>query len=254
MAAQARPPGRRAGAAAGARRGRCPLRRLRHPGLHQPRACTRRRAGRAAARGPPGHDLPLLPDRTARLLRRAGCTVRRRLPADGDLGAADRAPRRRPADRRHEPALPGPARRPRPDRRRRLDGPGHVRRSAGRRGGRRAATGRLRRADGRHRDARSLAMCWATAPASCRWAASRPTRGLPSRCWSICWAARCSAPTATAPSRCSPSPQADPVPGFRAALDGRRMPGDGSKARRAAAIAPGTVELPDDLWAWLDGA
>ena len=47
-------------------------------------------------------------------------------------------------------------------------------------------------------------------------------------------------------------PQADPVPGFREALDGRRMPGDGSTARRAAATARGAVELPDDLWAWLE--
>jgi LDH2 family malate/lactate/ureidoglycolate dehydrogenase len=47
-------------------------------------------------------------------------------------------------------------------------------------------------------------------------------------------------------------PQADPVPGFRGALDGRRMPGDGSAARRAAATARGSVDLPDDLWAWLN--
>jgi LDH2 family malate/lactate/ureidoglycolate dehydrogenase len=46
-------------------------------------------------------------------------------------------------------------------------------------------------------------------------------------------------------------PQAEPVAGFRAALDGRRMPGDGSTAQRAAAVASGAVDLPDDLWAWL---
>jgi len=46
-------------------------------------------------------------------------------------------------------------------------------------------------------------------------------------------------------------PQADPVAGFRDALGGRRFPGDGSMARRAAAVARGTVALPDDLWAWL---
>ena len=49
-------------------------------------------------------------------------------------------------------------------------------------------------------------------------------------------------------------PQADPVAGFRDALDGRRMPGDGTTARRAAAAAAGTVDLPDDLWAWLNEA
>ena len=46
-------------------------------------------------------------------------------------------------------------------------------------------------------------------------------------------------------------PQAEPVAGLRSALEGRRMPGDGTVARRAAATARGTVDLPDDLWEWL---
>jgi LDH2 family malate/lactate/ureidoglycolate dehydrogenase len=46
-------------------------------------------------------------------------------------------------------------------------------------------------------------------------------------------------------------PQAAPAEELRAALADRRFPGDGSRERRAQSVARGFVELPDDLWRWL---
>jgi LDH2 family malate/lactate/ureidoglycolate dehydrogenase len=50
-------------------------------------------------------------------------------------------------------------------------------------------------------------------------------------------------------------PAAAPAAGLRAALDGRRFPGERSREALDAARRRGTVTIPDDLWAWLrDGA
>jgi len=49
-------------------------------------------------------------------------------------------------------------------------------------------------------------------------------------------------------------PLADPMPSLRAQLGDRRVPGDASRARFDAALAVGTVDLPDDLWNWLSEA
>ena len=46
-------------------------------------------------------------------------------------------------------------------------------------------------------------------------------------------------------------PAADPMPRLLSGLDGRRVPGEGSLERLRASRAAGTVDLPDDLWAWL---
>ena len=46
-------------------------------------------------------------------------------------------------------------------------------------------------------------------------------------------------------------PAADPMPGLLSGLDGRHVPGEGSLERLRASRAAGTVDLPDDLWAWL---
>jgi LDH2 family malate/lactate/ureidoglycolate dehydrogenase len=46
-------------------------------------------------------------------------------------------------------------------------------------------------------------------------------------------------------------PHADPVPGLRAALAGRRMPGDRGRDARAAAVRSGVVPVPDALWGWI---
>ncbi|HEU0193752.1 MAG TPA: Ldh family oxidoreductase [Gaiellales bacterium] len=47
-------------------------------------------------------------------------------------------------------------------------------------------------------------------------------------------------------------PQALPAEEIRAALDGRRFPGDAGAERRRGALAAGTLDLPDDLWSWID--
>jgi LDH2 family malate/lactate/ureidoglycolate dehydrogenase len=49
------------------------------------------------------------------------------------------------------------------------------------------------------------------------------------------------------------APQAEPVTRLRALVDGRRFPGERSAAALAAARRRGTVTVPDDLWAWLEG-
>jgi hydroxycarboxylate dehydrogenase B len=46
-------------------------------------------------------------------------------------------------------------------------------------------------------------------------------------------------------------PVADAIAPLRAGLGGRHVPGEGSAARLRASLASGSVELPDDLWAWL---
>jgi LDH2 family malate/lactate/ureidoglycolate dehydrogenase len=47
-------------------------------------------------------------------------------------------------------------------------------------------------------------------------------------------------------------PHADAGQRLRDLLDGRRMPGDASAARRAAALELGHLELPADLWEWIE--
>jgi LDH2 family malate/lactate/ureidoglycolate dehydrogenase len=46
-------------------------------------------------------------------------------------------------------------------------------------------------------------------------------------------------------------PEADGMAEVRRLLDGRRAPGDASRARLDAAVRAGVLDLPDDLWAWL---
>ncbi len=46
-------------------------------------------------------------------------------------------------------------------------------------------------------------------------------------------------------------PEADGMAGLRPLLKGRRIPGESSRERLAAASRTGTVDVPDDLWAWL---
>ena len=46
-------------------------------------------------------------------------------------------------------------------------------------------------------------------------------------------------------------PAADPVPGLLSGLEGRHVPGQGSLERLRACRAAGTVDVTDDLWAWL---
>jgi LDH2 family malate/lactate/ureidoglycolate dehydrogenase len=47
------------------------------------------------------------------------------------------------------------------------------------------------------------------------------------------------------------APRSDAAGRVRALFDGRRFPGDESSARRAAALARGSVAVPDDLWDWI---
>ena len=47
------------------------------------------------------------------------------------------------------------------------------------------------------------------------------------------------------------SPVAAPMAAIRIATGGNRMPGDDSAARHRASAARGEIELPDDLWRWL---
>jgi LDH2 family malate/lactate/ureidoglycolate dehydrogenase len=49
-------------------------------------------------------------------------------------------------------------------------------------------------------------------------------------------------------------PQALPAGELRAALAGRRFPGEVSGERRQQALAAGAIDLPDDLWEWLAAA
>jgi hypothetical protein len=49
-------------------------------------------------------------------------------------------------------------------------------------------------------------------------------------------------------------PAADPIPGLLSGLQGRHVPGEGSLERLRASRTAGTVDLPDDLWAWLQPA
>jgi LDH2 family malate/lactate/ureidoglycolate dehydrogenase len=49
-------------------------------------------------------------------------------------------------------------------------------------------------------------------------------------------------------------PLADPMPRLRAELGHRRVPGEVSRGRLEAALAAGSIELPDDLWDWLSGS
>lgn len=48
------------------------------------------------------------------------------------------------------------------------------------------------------------------------------------------------------------APVAAPMDGIAAAAGNRRMPGEHSSHRYQAALARGTLELPDDLWRWLE--
>jgi hypothetical protein len=41
------------------------------------------------------------------------------------------------------------------------------------------------------------------------------------------------------------------MPGLLSGLKGRHVPGEGSLGRLRASRAAGTVDLPTDLWAWL---
>ena len=47
-------------------------------------------------------------------------------------------------------------------------------------------------------------------------------------------------------------PAADAMEALRPDFEHRHVPGEGSLGRLQAAAAAGSVELPDDLWAWLD--
>ena len=46
-------------------------------------------------------------------------------------------------------------------------------------------------------------------------------------------------------------PRSDAAGRLRELLAGRRFPGDQSRARRDAALAHGSIAVPDDLWAWI---
>jgi LDH2 family malate/lactate/ureidoglycolate dehydrogenase len=48
-------------------------------------------------------------------------------------------------------------------------------------------------------------------------------------------------------------PAADAMDALRPDFEHRHVPGEGSLSRLRTAAAAGSVELPDDLWAWLDG-
>jgi LDH2 family malate/lactate/ureidoglycolate dehydrogenase len=47
------------------------------------------------------------------------------------------------------------------------------------------------------------------------------------------------------------APRSDAAGRLRGLFDGRRFPGDKSRARRDAALARGSVAVPDDLWDWI---
>jgi len=47
------------------------------------------------------------------------------------------------------------------------------------------------------------------------------------------------------------APRSDAAGRIRGLFDGRRFPGDESSARRDAALARGSVAVPDDLWEWI---
>jgi LDH2 family malate/lactate/ureidoglycolate dehydrogenase len=47
------------------------------------------------------------------------------------------------------------------------------------------------------------------------------------------------------------APRSDAAGRIRGLFDGRRFPGDESSARRDAALARGSVAVPDDLWNWI---
>ena len=47
------------------------------------------------------------------------------------------------------------------------------------------------------------------------------------------------------------APRSDAGRRVRDILDGRRFPGDESRARREAALARGSIDVPDDLWDWI---
>lgn len=47
------------------------------------------------------------------------------------------------------------------------------------------------------------------------------------------------------------APRSDAAGRIRRLFDGRRFPGDESSARRDAALARGSVAVPDDLWDWI---
>ena len=47
------------------------------------------------------------------------------------------------------------------------------------------------------------------------------------------------------------APRSDAAGRLRGLLAGRRFPGDESRARRDAALARGSIDVPDDLWSWI---
>jgi L-2-hydroxycarboxylate dehydrogenase (NAD+) len=47
------------------------------------------------------------------------------------------------------------------------------------------------------------------------------------------------------------APGSDAAGRVRGLFDGRRFPGDESRARREAALDRGSIEVPDDLWEWI---
>jgi LDH2 family malate/lactate/ureidoglycolate dehydrogenase len=47
------------------------------------------------------------------------------------------------------------------------------------------------------------------------------------------------------------APRSDAARRVRGLLAGRRFPGDAGRARREAAVAHGSIHVPDDLWGWI---
>jgi LDH2 family malate/lactate/ureidoglycolate dehydrogenase len=47
------------------------------------------------------------------------------------------------------------------------------------------------------------------------------------------------------------APASDAAGRIRAAVGDGRFPGDASRARREAALARGSIDVPDDLWGWI---
>ena len=183
--------------------------------------------------------------RRARRRPRASCACSRRRRRPGS-----RIPDGGPPVARDEPALPGGAGPPPAV----VDvsmGRDHVRRRARRRRGRRAAPGGVGRPpDGSPED--DPAEIRADRAGIRPFGGDQAHKGLALAVLvELLVAARLRVARASRRSRCSRRPGRTPPGALRELFDGRRFPGDQSRARRDAALAHGSVAVPDDLWDWI---
>ena len=229
-----------------------PLGRRRRRRLCRAGRGARPRGRRRPGRRPPRRRRPLLPDRPAGLVRRAGRPARPRVPARRDVDAPHRPPRRRPAAARHEPVLPRPARHDEPtvvDVSMGRVTYGTVLHAAAR--GAPLPEGAARRPDGSAES--DPAQVIADRAGIVPFGADQAYKGfaLATVVELLCGALAGTDGYAAVALLLSRTPRPTPWPGCAASPRAAGSPATAARRRSTMRCARGTVAIPDDLWAWL---